>query len=324
MLRLSSATFLISLITAATAATGCSSDSTTDIAAITDPEGGNIIFEYIYLDSNLQKAFGLPAGVTTVQRTMAYFSNGMTPEDNALPEPGQCNNLDATKGWPLFIGSGEQDLDVGTLTIAGANKAGSDVTITVPQMMNAKDQIGRMHNTFYQVVNPVADNFLKPDSAYTVSFGGAGSVKATDFTDGLYLPGDFQVSDPPFENAPALVGGTDYTVHWTPGTSTLPTGPDYASHGGGVIGLTWLADVTGSPTHMCPANHSDGMFTITGSTINEYKQVAQARGTDPTHALLLRQAVVHILNRLPNGDSKNKRRVDMLAIVCWVQLVAVN
>ena len=66
------------------------------------------------------------------------------------------------------------------------------------------------------------------------------------------------------------------------------------------------------------------MFTIPGASISEYKAVATARGTDPTHALLLRQAVVHILDRLPNGDAKNKRRVDMLAIVCWVQVVGVN
>lgn len=320
MLRLGSA-----ILIAATAitATACSDDSaTTDIAAITDPEGGNIIFEYIYLDSNLQAAFGLPSGVTTVQRTMAYFSNQM--DTHALPTPGTCNNLDATQGWPLYIGT-STDLDVGTLTIAGNNTAGQAVSIEVAKQPAGKDAIGRMHNIFYQGVNPVAANFLQPDSSYDVSFGGAGEVAATDFPQGVYLANTFQVSDPPFEGAPPLVTGSDYTVHWTPATSNLPTGLDYAQgHTGGVIGLTWLADMTGSPTHVCPANHSDGQYTIPSATIAEYKADATARGTDPTHALLLRQAVVHILNRLPNGDAKNKRRVDMLGIMCWVQVVGVN
>jgi hypothetical protein len=33
---------------------------------------------------------------------------------------------------------------------------------------------------------------------------------------------------------------------------------------------------------------------------------------------------VHKLARLPNGDANNKRRIDMLSMFCWVQLVDVQ
>src|SRR5689334_3459118 len=67
-------------------------------AAITDPEGGNILFEYIYVDTELAAAFKLPTGVTTINRVMAYFMNSQTPEANPLPTPGKCFNFDANKG----------------------------------------------------------------------------------------------------------------------------------------------------------------------------------------------------------------------------------
>ena len=44
----------------------------------------------------------------------------MTPEDNPLPTAGQCNNLIATKGWPMYQGTPKTDLDVGTLTFTAS------------------------------------------------------------------------------------------------------------------------------------------------------------------------------------------------------------
>src|SRR6185503_15870529 len=65
--------------------------------SINDPEGGNILFEYIYFDTQLQALLGVPA---TAQRVMAYFMNAQTPNANPLPTPGACVNLVTTKGWP--------------------------------------------------------------------------------------------------------------------------------------------------------------------------------------------------------------------------------
>src|SRR5207302_3306599 len=113
--------------------------------ALTDPEGGQVLFEYIYFDTELQTALGLPAGVTTANRVMAFFDDKMTPEDNPLPTAGQCNNLIATKGWPMYQGTPKTDLDVGTLTFTGMNTAGAASTITAPKgnPLPGTDAIGR-------------------------------------------------------------------------------------------------------------------------------------------------------------------------------------
>ena len=285
---------------------------------ITDPDGGNIIFEYIYLDSELQAAFGLPAGVNTVTRVIAYFMNAQTPENNPLPTAGACNNLVSTRGWPLHVGTPHTDLDVGTLTVTGKNNAGVDTMIPIPKMPAGLDAIGRRHDIFYQTVVPIADNNLKPDSSYTVSFGGNGAIAATNLTDSLFLAKDFTVTSPDIEGNGPLVAGTDFPVKWNPVTSAnLPAGDE-------VLGVTWLADTTGSPTHMCPTLHSAGAFTIPGAAITEYKAIAASRGLPQNKAIMLRNAIVHKLSRLPNGERDNSRRIDMLTVMCWVQLVDVQ
>jgi len=300
----------LSLIPAA-----CGGDSNNDVAAITDPEGGNILFEYIYFDTDLQTVLGVPA---TINRVMAYFMTAQTPEDNPLPAPGACTNLEATHGWPLFVGSPHTDVDVGTLTMHGVNAAGTSVSIDVPKQAAGLDNIGRMHDIFYQTITPNGNDTLKFNTSYDVEFGGAGDIPATTFTDGVFLPADFTVNTPDLDDDGPLTADT--TVHWTPATSTLPDTPNYAGGHAGVAGLVLLVDTNGSPTHLCLTDHSTGEFTIPGTAIEEYKAVATARGTDPTHVILLRQALVHILNRLPGTD----RRIDMLGITCWAQFMGLQ
>jgi hypothetical protein len=286
----------------------------------TDPEGGNVIFEYIYFDTELQAALGLPTGVTTVQRTMAYFMNAHTPEANPLPQPGECMNLEAMKGWPLYVGP-RTDLDVGTLTIKGKNEAGVDTTIDVPKKPAGNDNIGRPHDIFYENISPGAGTYVKPNSRFTMEFGGAGSIPATTFTN-LFMPGGsaegYTLNSPGFEDNGPLVAGTNFPVKWTPGNhSNLPTGYE-------LLGITWLVDSNGSPTHACPTALSDGQFTIPGAAITEYKAIATARGTNPAKMILLRQATVHNLSRLPNNDMNNERRIDVLSVLCWAQLMDVQ
>lgn len=320
---------LISL--SAVAMTACSDDATTcvghqcikgDVQAST-AEGGNIIFEYIYFDTELQAAFKLPAGVTTVNRVMAYFMDSQTPNANLFPTPGQCNNLVTTKGWPAFVGTPHVDLDVGTLTVTGKNQAGTAVTIDVPKQPKGTDQIGRGHDTFYQIVNPDAPKFLAPDSFYTVNFGGAGAIKPTTLPDALFLAANFTVTSPDLESNGPLIAGTDFPVKWNPAVS-MNKPPTDQMVGGDVLGITWLVDVTGAPTHMCPVAHSAGQFTIPGSAIKEYKDIAGSRGLSTSKMILLRNAVVHQLVKLPNGEANNERRVDMLTLVCWAQLMDVQ
>jgi hypothetical protein len=289
-----------------------------DDTMITDPEGGQIVFEYIYLDADLQAANMLPAGITTVNRVVGFFMNDTNPQVNPLPTPGQCNNLVSTKGWPAYIAPQHTDLDVGTVTITGKNAAGADVTISVDKQPKGTDAFGRGHDTFYQKITPVADSVLKPDSAYSVKFGGAGTIPPTTFDSGLYLASKFDISSPGLDDNGPLKAGTDFTVHWTPTTTPgLPMGDDEAV-------ATWLVMLNGQATHMCPQALSAGQMTIPGSAITEFKQIAQSLGQPTNKAILLRNGVVHQLRRLPNNSTTNKRRIDMITLMCWAQLMDVQ
>jgi hypothetical protein len=84
--------------------------------------------------------------------------------------------------------------------------------------------------------------------------------------------------------------------------------------------------VTGSPTHMCVAPVGAGAFTIPAATIAEYKAVAAARGQPTTKAVMLRNAIAHQVVRLPltTGAATNRRRIDMISLECWVQVMDVQ
>jgi hypothetical protein len=319
MLRL---TKTILLGTALTTAAACGGDDDDDCVGhdcvppgLNEPEGGQIIFEYIYFDTELQAAFELPQGVTTAHRVMAYFMNSHSPQINPLPTPGVCNNLEATRGWPLFVSNQSEHLDVGTLTIKGKNEAGADISTVVPKQGEGIDQIGRAHPIFYQNVVAPAGDFIRPDAKYTVEFSGSDKVAATTFTDTILMANTFDVMSPGLEDDGPLVAGTDFPVRWTPSQS-----PNIGSDTE-VLGITWLVDATGKPTHMCPTLHSQGEFTIPGAAITEFRAIAQARGVTPDKMILLRNSIVHTLERLPNNDNANERRIDMLSVMCWAQLM---
>jgi hypothetical protein len=293
-------------------------------SAVDEAEGGNIIFEYIYFDTQLQAAFMLPQGVETATRVMGYFMNAHNPDANPLPAAGECTNLEATRGWPLFVAQEREDLDIGDLTITGVNESDEPTTMDIPLLTAMNDQIGRPHDIFYQTVIPDAAEQQKPNSSYDVTFTGNGEIAATTMPDAIVLAGDFTVNSPDIEDDGPLIAGTDFPVAWTPGTTTgFPT-DDPSVIGGDVLGVTWLVDVTGSPTHICPVLHSSGSFTIPGSAIEEYREVAVARGLSPDNMILLRNAIVHRVERLPNGDDDNVRRIDMLSVLCWAQLMNVE
>ncbi|HET7500524.1 MAG TPA: hypothetical protein VFK02_05955, partial [Kofleriaceae bacterium] len=169
-----------------------------------------------------------------------------------------------------------------------------------------------------------AASFLKPDSFYTVNMAGAGGFPATSYKDALFLAADFTVKNPDLEGNGPLVHGTDFTVEWNPSVSVnKPTADRLVS--GDILGVIWLLDATGAPTHMCPTIHSAGKFTIPGSAITEYQDIAKARGFDGTKMILLRDSIAHQVVRLPTADpTTNKRRIDMLTMVSWAQLMDVQ
>jgi len=290
----------------------------------TDPEGGQIIFEHMTFDTDLQGMFPL-AGASTATRVMAYFMSAQTPESNPLPMPNICNNLEATKGWPLHVGAVHTDVDVGTLTLIGKNAAGAAVSFDVPRGTGPVDQIGRPHDIFYQLFQPTAADLLKPDSFYDVKFGGSAAVAATTLQRALYLPAEYSsVQNPGLEDNGPLEAGVEFPVAWTVGNSANKP-PDTELVGNTILGVTWLLDVTGSPTHMCIAPAGAQAFTIAGTAITEYKTIAAARGQRTDKLILLRSAIAHQLDRLPlTSATTGKRRIDMLSLECWAQLMDVR
>lgn len=294
-------------------------------ASVTDREGGNIILERMTLDEELRTFFGLPAGLNTVTRVAGYFMSAQTPESNPLPTPGACNNLVTTKGWPAYVGTPHTDVDVGTLTLKGKNAAGADVSIALMKKGQGMDVFGRPHDLFYDFLQPDVSALLKPDSYYSVTFGGvAGGMPATTFENAIYLAADYlAVSEPGLEDNGPLVAGEDFSVKWTPAVSVnKPAAADLV--GGDILGLTWLVDMAGSPTHVCVTVADAGEFKIPGAAITEYRSIAQARGLSPDKMILLRNATTHTVVRLPNTDATNVRRVDMLSLECWAQLMDVQ
>jgi hypothetical protein len=294
-------------------------------ASVMDPEGGSIIFEHITFDTQLQTAFMLPPGQTTATRVMAYFLSAQTPDSNPLPMAGKCNNLEETKGWPLHVGTPHTDVDVGTLTFVGKNTAGMDVSFDVPKQPAGRDQIDRPHDIFYQLVQPNAAALLKPDSFYDVKFGGSATVPATTFKDAIYLASEYgEPLVPDIENNGPLIDGQDFSVMWSAGASANKPSADRLV-AGAVLGVVWLLDVTGSPTHMCVVPAANNGFTIPGSAIHEYKLAAAARGRDATHAIMLRNAIAHQVVKLPlTAAPTSKRRIDMISLKCYAQFMNVQ
>jgi hypothetical protein len=294
-------------------------------ASIMDPEGGNVILERMTLDTELQAAFKLPAGQTTMTRVIGYFMSAHAPDSNPLPAPGVCTNLAANKGWPAYVASQRTDVDVGTLTFSGKNAAGADVSFEIPKQAKGSDQIGRPHDVFYQFLQPDVALLLKADSFYNVTFGGVtGGMPATTFPSAMYLAADHaSVQNPGIEDNGPLIAGKDFPVSWTPAPS--PNKPPPADLvGGDVLGLTWLLDITGSPIHVCIVPASAGQFVIPGAIITEWKTVAASRGQPVNKMIMLRNAVAHQLVRLPTTDASNKRRIDMVSLECWAQVMDVQ
>ncbi len=305
-------------------------DAPANEVAFSDPEGGSLIFEYITFSTQLATLKGLPSGVTTVDRTMAYFMNAMTPELMPLPKLNECSNLYVTKGWPGGLGTATQHLDVGTITIVGKNAAGQDVMNVVPRAAAANtstfpaDDIARRHgatNPFYQAIAAPAANFIKPGSSYDVKLGGSAQFAATTYERMLYMPLHFDVLSPGLNDAVTIKAGQDFTVTWE--VVNNPDAPP-GTFGELIIAVVLVDPSNGAPVIFCPAPASLGTFTIPGAMISSYRTAVTANGGDPNAAVLLRNNILHSLAELRNEDAANKRRVDFLSFYCYAQIVSVN
>ena len=276
-------------------------------------DGGQVLVEYVTLDSDLQAAFGLPGGATTVARAIAFFLDAQTPSQVPFPPAGACTNLAVTHGWPL-IGSPRTELDLGMVALRGPNAAGTIATTLLPKLPAGTDALGRAQDVYYQLVQPNASDVLSPGASYTVNVFGSAMFPDTTFDSGIVLPAQFSVYSPALDDNGPLVAGTNTTVYWMPQTPTQvnPTG------------LIWLEDVNGVPTHVCEVDYNAGLYTISGSMLTEYQQIAQARGLATNKLILRRDALVPNIVLLPNGEPNNPRALQLLAITSFEQLVDLN
>lgn len=287
--------------------------------SLMDNEGGGVVMEYVYNDLALQSV-GAPE---TLARTTAWFTNHSSPEINPQPGPGVCTNLIDTNSWPVYIGRPAEYLKSGTLNILGKNGADADIIMPLADMGAGRDPFTRAHDQYYLNLTPGVETLMKPNSFYTVEFGGDGVFEKTTYPDSIFLAENFEVLDPPFnpQNGNQPIDTTqDLTVTWRPATSSnLPAGAT-------VLGATWLVMPTGLPTHMCPTLHSEGKFTIPAQAFAEHKAIRKRLDTedDVSVMILLRNAIVHRLAVLPNGDEGNKRRLDMVSAMCWAQLMPIK
>ena len=139
-------------------------------------------------DGELQAQLGLPAGVPSDARAIAFCLDDQSPQMVPVPQGGFCNHLVATGGWPELLGSPRTELDLGRLSIRGASSAGTVLTILPAEHPAGTDALGRAQDRFYQAIDPGAPDYLEPDSSYTVAVDGAGTLPAASFPTGIFLP----------------------------------------------------------------------------------------------------------------------------------------
>jgi hypothetical protein len=289
-----------------------------DVVMLSDREGGGIIFEYIKVSPGFANfVFGANSGVTTITRVMAHFMDNMSPQAEPTPVGGQCADLYATNGWPSGQGTQRSYFDVGDLAIT--DSAGVDKII--PKKFSGKDNIGKFHDVFYELLGPPA--YQVAGGTYDVKMSGYPPIfPASTFDNVLYMPDDYSstMTPPPNVDNLHLTPGTDFVSTWTPQANAgKPAETE-------VLNLTLLIDPnTGTPVILCVTLASAGTFTMPGAMITSFKNSVAARGGSIQGvAVLSRQQDSHILRRLPNGEPDNKRRIDFLGSWCHVQIVTID
>lgn len=305
-------------------------DAGADTVGFDTPEGGTIIHEYIRVGDTLAPALGLPKGETTLYRGIAHFLNGMSPELMTLEPAGQCTNvIDDEQYWLANLGADREYIDVGEVQITSTNDDGETVTITIPRAEAGApttyplDNIGRDHGDgpFYQRLTPGAGDLLSSGTVGDLTLTGSDEFPATTYEDAVYMPALFELENPGLNDPFEMVAGQDFTVGWE--EVAQPNAPANAF----LVELVALIDPgSGRLVYVCPsaAASANGQFTIPGDAITGYRATVQAQGNNPDQVILLRNTFNHGLVRLNNGEDDNKRRIDVLAVTCYIQLGATS
>ncbi|MCP4446100.1 MAG: hypothetical protein GY811_12250 [Myxococcales bacterium] len=214
---------------------------------------------------------------------------------------------------------------MGDLTISGGpldlvvspNLSGSDAEMT--------DMISRLRSgAWYQTIkaaempapdNVASDQFVVPDTVYSVSMEGSADYPAIIYTDNLYMPAAMTMTNPTGDiTIDRPVGGfvDPFTVTWDSGDSTnMPAGAE-------ILSLVMLVDGTGTNIIEFCVTVDDGEFVIPVEVLGEFYAEQPAGG-----AILIGN-VPHQLGRFDNGEGANYRRIDFLGMWCEAMDFGIN
>lgn len=287
--------------------------------AVTSPEGGMVIFEYIGFSTALQAAFP-----PKIVRNISHFTSS-GGDDHVFLTPGsgdgtngldECNNVSADDiTWPANDVNVQTHVNVGTLTISGGPEdlvleptlTGTDTEMT--------DMISRLHSgAWYQTISPDFADYIVEDGNHTVAMSGSDDYPATTYEDILYMPSAMVMTNPTGDvtvDRPAAGFTEDFTVTWDSGTSAnQPEGNE-------VLSLVMLVDGTGTNIVEFCVTINDGEFVIPAAVLEEFA------AEQPAGGVLLVGNVSHNLGRFDDGTVSD-RRIDFLGMWCEAMAFSIN
>jgi hypothetical protein len=268
-------------------------------------EGGEIRLEWI-------SQFNAMLGVAqTTARMGAYFYKSQTPATWPIPAFPGCVDARARDKWPLAQGT-IVSLDVGGVKVIPKTGTPFDLikNMTTPP---TKDAFQRPHDLWWQKPSALAANdadmYLPPNQSYNIELAGSAEWPHQVLENVAFMPERWVPTSPTADAVAMLTADTDFTVTYTPVTSSnLPAGARVNT----VIAFTGTPNV--GPIVICQEEGTDGSMTVPAAMVNI---IRTAGGTGGRY---VRQQLTHQLFELTDGTPREesaRKRVDVLTIYCY-------
>lgn len=276
---------------------------TPDAGPITffNDEGGEVRFEYVRLANGNASA-----------RVIAFLKGDDDVDFHDYPAlDGSCTlMIDDTK-WPTTDPMNADYLDVGTLTVTNGTQS-----LTVPKATIDSDPLQRTHGAGNWYYKPAGDDdaamYITEKNAYDVVFGGSATFPATTFEDAIYIPADFDITDPgPAETTINLEADTALDVNWNVVDSMAPT---WSTPAWVIVGFI---DADDGAVAVCVETSNDGNITVPAAMVNMIRTAGSSGGT------MIRQVLHHNVKELEGPGVVGRRRIDMIGVWCWAYPFAV-
>ena len=272
-------------------------------------EGGEIRLEWI------------SQGGMTTARMGAYFYKTMTPAKFDFPAFPGCVEMRQRDHWPLAQGT-ITPLDVGDVVLVP--KTGTPFKMA--RTMNTKDAFQRPHELWWQKPSTIgtpqagdADTYLPPNESYDVVFTGSADWPHQIHKDAAFMPERWTPTSPDALQAATLTRNQDFTVTYTPVTSSkLPPGARVNTF------MAFVGTPNIGPIVACQEEGTDGSMTVPAAMVNiildHSGAVVNGEAGPGTGGRFVRQQLTHQLFELTNGtevDEASRKRVDVLTIYCY-------